>query len=39
MSNNASLEVNFRIGVLKELHRRQLLTRDELDKALKIIKA
>jgi len=39
MSNNASLEVNFQIGVLKELHKRQLINSDELEKAIKICKA
>jgi biotin synthase-related radical SAM superfamily protein len=34
MSNPASLARNFKIGVLKELHRRNLITREELDKAI-----
>jgi|GEM_PF-1462913 len=36
MSNNASLEMRFKIGVLKELHRRELITKEELEKAIKI---
>jgi hypothetical protein len=39
MSNSASLELNFKIGVLKELHKRQLITKDELDKAVKALKS
>jgi hypothetical protein len=38
MSGTASLEMNFKVGVLKELHKRQLLTRDELEEAIKRIK-
>jgi len=37
MSNNASIELNFKIGVLKELHKRQLISRDELDKVIKAV--
>jgi len=37
MSNCAGLEQNFKIDVLKELHKRQLITRDELEKAIKAI--
>jgi len=37
MSDTASLELRFKIGVLKELHKRQLLTRDELERAIKSI--
>jgi len=37
MSNSASLEQKFKIGVLKELHRRNLITRKELDQAIKTI--
>ena len=35
MSDSASLEMNFKIGVLKELHKRNLITREELDTAIK----
>jgi hypothetical protein len=38
MSNSASLEMNFKIGVLRELHKRNLITREELEKALKAVK-
>jgi len=37
MSDTASLEQKFKVGVLKELHKRNLITRDELDRAIKII--
>jgi hypothetical protein len=37
MSDSASLELNFKIGVLKELHKRELLSKDELDRALREI--
>lgn len=37
MSDNSGLEERFKIGVLKELHRRQLLTKDELDSAIKTV--
>jgi transposase-like protein len=36
MSGSASLELNFKIDVLKELHKRNLMMREELDKAIKI---
>jgi len=39
MSDTASLEQNFKVGVLKELHRRELITKDELDRALKSLQA
>jgi hypothetical protein len=39
MSDIVGLELNFKVGVLKELHRRQLLTREELEKAIKAIKS
>jgi len=29
--------LHFKIGILKELHRRQLLTCDELDRAIKLV--
>ncbi|MCL2643196.1 MAG: hypothetical protein FWD52_06775 [Candidatus Bathyarchaeota archaeon] len=37
MSDRAELEERFKLGVLKELHRRQLLTKDELDRAIKVV--
>jgi len=37
MSDCASLEMRFKIGVLKELHRRQLLSKGELDGAIKAV--
>jgi hypothetical protein len=38
MSNYQNIEQNFKIGVLKELHKRQLITREELEKSIKAIK-
>ncbi|MDR0493899.1 MAG: hypothetical protein LBH74_09750 [Nitrososphaerota archaeon] len=38
MSNTTIIELNFKTGVLKELYKRQLITRDELERAMKIIK-
>jgi hypothetical protein len=38
MSDNAGLERRFKIGVLRELHRRELLSGEELEKSLKVIK-
>jgi hypothetical protein len=38
MSDSASLEMGFKIGVLKELHKRQLITKEELGIAIKTIK-
>jgi hypothetical protein len=38
MSSSANLELRFKIGVMKELHRRQLITKEELEKAVKTIK-
>lgn len=38
MSDSASIELNFKIGVLKELHKRNLITREELDRAIKAVK-
>jgi hypothetical protein len=38
MSNTAGLALKFKMGVLKELHRRNLMTREELEKAIKSIK-
>ncbi|MCL2172987.1 MAG: hypothetical protein LBH62_01170 [Nitrososphaerota archaeon] len=35
MCDSESIMLNFEIGILKELHKRQLLTRDELDRAIK----
>jgi len=37
MSDTASIVLNFKIGILKELHKRQLITRDELEKAIKAV--
>jgi hypothetical protein len=37
MSDYARVELGFKIGVLKELHRRELITRDELDRAIKTV--
>jgi len=39
MSDTAKLVMNFKIGVLRELHKRQLITREELTKAIKIIQS
>jgi hypothetical protein len=39
MSQTDVIEKNFKAGVLKELHRRNLITREELEKALKAVKA
>jgi hypothetical protein len=39
MSNSASFERNFKIGVLKELHKRELITKGELEQAIKTINA
>jgi len=38
MSDSASLVLNFKTGVLKELHKRNLINSDELAKAIKICK-
>jgi len=35
MSDTARLGKSFKIGVLKELHKRQLITREELEQAIK----
>jgi hypothetical protein len=37
MSDYASLEIRFKIGILKELHKRQFITREELEKAIKTV--
>jgi hypothetical protein len=37
MSESNAIVQNFKTGVLKELYKRQLITKDELEKALKII--
>jgi hypothetical protein len=37
MADCASLEIQFKIGVLKELHKRELITKDELEKAIKTV--
>jgi hypothetical protein len=39
MSHTASLELRFKIGVVKELHKRQLITKEEMDKAIKLVEA
>jgi len=36
MSDSTSIEERFKIGVLKELHMRNLIARDELDRTIKI---
>jgi hypothetical protein len=38
MSQTDFIEQNFKVGVIKELHRRKLITREELEKALKALK-
>jgi len=38
MSDTENVVLNFKVGVLKELHRRQHITREELEKALKMLK-
>jgi hypothetical protein len=38
MSETQGIEQNFKIGVLKELHKRNLITSEELDRAIKSIK-
>jgi len=38
MSNSANLEQNFKIGVLKELYKRQLLSKEELERAIRTLK-
>jgi len=38
MSETQRIEQNFKVGVLKELHRRELITKDELERAIKMIK-
>jgi len=38
MSNSDDISQNFKVGVLKELHRRQLINREELEQALKAVK-
>jgi hypothetical protein len=37
MSGPASIELKFKIGVVKELHKRQLITKDEMAQVIKII--
>jgi len=39
MSNYENIVLNFKVGTLKELHRRNLITREEMEKTLKMIKA
>jgi len=37
MNNSQSLEQRLKIGVLKELHQRQLITKYELEKGIKLL--
>jgi len=37
MSDSQIIEQKFKVGVLKELHKRNLITREELDNAIKAI--
>ncbi|MCL2135016.1 MAG: hypothetical protein FWH37_05615 [Candidatus Bathyarchaeota archaeon] len=37
MSKSSSLELRFKNGGLKELHKRRHITREELDKAIKTV--
>jgi hypothetical protein len=38
MANYQNIEQHFKVGILKELYKRQLITRAELEKAIKITK-
>jgi hypothetical protein len=38
MSETQGIEQNFKVGVLKELHKRNLITSEELEQAIKLIK-
>ena len=38
MSETQGIEQKFKVGVLKELHRRNLITSEELERAIKMIK-
>lgn len=37
MCNLYSLELNFKIGIVKELHKRELISETQMKKAIKII--
>jgi hypothetical protein len=37
MSDYASLELRFKVGVLKELYKRNLITREEQGRAIKAV--
>lgn len=37
MFNNAELKLNFKIGVLKELHELKMITKPQMDKCIEII--
>jgi len=39
MSNPPEIIQNFKVGVLKELHKRNLISREELEKAIKALKS
>jgi hypothetical protein len=39
MDNYENIVFNFKVGTLKELYKRQLITREELEKAIKAVKA
>jgi len=39
MSDTENIVLNFKVGTLKELHKRNLITREELEKTIKMIKA
>jgi len=36
--DSQGIELNYKIGILKELHKRQLINKKQLEKAIKIIK-
>jgi hypothetical protein len=38
MSDSQVITQNFKVGVLKELHKRNLITREELEQSIKAIK-
>jgi len=38
MPDSENIVLNFKVGTLKELHRRNLITRDELEQGLKTLK-
>jgi hypothetical protein len=37
MSDGVSLEQNFKVGILKKLYKRQFLTADEFDRAIRAV--